>query len=110
MSELIYLACPFNHMDPSTRERRSHAAGRFASKLMRDGMMIFCPLSHHVSILQYGLPVGWDYWEKFNTEFLKKCDKLYVLKLEGWKDSVGVQAEIRLARKLNLPIEYHEPI
>ncbi|MBU1783170.1 DUF4406 domain-containing protein, partial [Patescibacteria group bacterium] len=34
------------------------------------------------------------------------CYKLYVLKLDGWEESVGVQAEIKMAKELDLEIEY----
>ncbi len=107
--ELIYLACPFYHIDIHIRESRVEVASRFASDLMRKGVLVFCPLAHNLAILRYGLPIGWDYWERFDKNFLRRCDRLYVLKLEGWRHSSGVQGEIRIARELNMPIEYHAP-
>lgn len=108
--KLTYLACPFNHVDPSVREKRYNLASSYASKLMREGHLVFCPLSHNLPILHYGLPIGWDFWEKFNRSFLERCDRLLVLKLEGWKESIGVQSEIKIAQELNIPIEYVAPV
>jgi hypothetical protein len=33
---------------------------------------------------------------------LRRCDALAVLRLPGWEQSVGVQAELALARELGL--------
>lgn len=107
-SELIYVSCAFGQADPRVREHRIDLVSRFCAKKMREGIVVFCPLIHNYHILKYGLPIGWDYWEKFNKELLQKCDRLYVLKLEDWENSVGIQAEVSIARKFNIPIEYHE--
>lgn len=107
-SELIYVSCAFGQDDQSVRELRIDLVSRFCAQKMREGVIVFCPLIHNYHILKYGLPVGWDYWEKFNKELLQRCDRIYVLKLEGWEKSIGIQAEITIARSLNIPIEYQE--
>lgn len=107
-AELVYVSCAFMESDVNIRKLRIDLASRFCAQKMREGVVVFCPLIHNYCILQHGLPVGWDYWEKFNKELLVRSNKLYVLKLEGWEKSLGVQAEISLARKLQIPIEYHE--
>jgi hypothetical protein len=38
-----------------------------------------------------------------------RCDEAVVLQLDGWIDSVGVQAEISLARGLGKPLHFVEP-
>lgn len=50
----------------------------------------------------------WTYWERFDTAFIRACSKLVVAKMDGWKESVGVQAEIKIAESLGLPVEYLE--
>lgn len=107
-NELIYVSCAFGQDDPHVREKRIDLVSRFCAEKMREGIIVFCPLIHNYYILRYGLPIGWSYWEKFNTQLLKRCDRLFVLKLEGWERSEGIQAEVTLARKFNIPIEYHE--
>jgi hypothetical protein len=37
---------------------------------------------------------------------MEKCDALYVIMLDGWDTSEGVQAEIQLAKKMLLEIKY----
>ncbi len=107
-SELIYVACAFGQADSGLRKQRIDLVSRFCAEKMREGIVVFCPLIHNYHILKYGLPIGWAYWEKFNKKLLEKCNRLYVLKLEDWENSVGIQAEVAIARKLNIPIEYHE--
>lgn len=107
-SEMVYVSCAFGENDPGIRKLRIDSAAYFCAEKMREGTVVFCPLIHNYYILKHGLPVGWDYWEKFNKELLLRADRLYVLKLEGWEKSIGVPAEIALARKYGVPIEYHE--
>ncbi|MCH9631798.1 MAG: hypothetical protein S4CHLAM6_01160 [Chlamydiae bacterium] len=108
-SGLIYVSCAFGEEDQSIRELRIELVSRFCAQKMREGVIVFSPLIHNYHILKYGLPIGWDYWEKFNKKLLERCDRLYVLKLKGWEKSIGIQAEIAIARSLDIPIEYQEP-
>ncbi len=107
-TKLVYVACAFQQDDPKIRKERIESVACFCADQMRKGIVVFCPLVHNYGILKYGLPIGWDYWEKFNKVLLARCDKLFVLKLKGWEKSIGLQAEIATARELKIPIEYHE--
>ncbi len=40
---------------------------------------------------------------------LEVCDKVVVLMIDGWKESVGVQAEIAIARELGKPVSFLTP-
>ena len=44
------------------------------------------------------------YW--FDTPPERRCDRLVVLMLDGWKQSRGVHAEIAIARRLGLPVTF----
>ena len=67
---------------------------------MRIGCIVYCPVAHGHPIAQHGLPTEWSYWERTNRRFLEMCDELIVVALNGWEESVGVQAEIRIAIEL----------
>jgi len=108
LNELVYVACAFREVNSEVRKLRVESAAYFCAEKMRDGVVVFCPLIHNYYILKYGLPIGWDYWEKFNTQLLIRADKLFILKLKGWEASTGIQAEIALAREHKIPIEYCE--
>lgn len=106
---MIYLASAYSHPDPGVREQRFQEVCRAAAILLRAGIVIYSPISHSHPIARYGLPKSWEFWSKVDREFLIRCDLLAVLTLPGWQDSIGVQAEIRLAQELGLPIVFIEP-
>lgn len=108
---MIYLACPYSHDDPTVRAERFMAANAAAGQLMKQGLVVFSPISQtHPIAEQVGLPLGWDYWEQFDTAFIEKSEQLIVLRLDGWANSLGVRSEIALAIKLGIPVTYMEPV
>ena len=108
---MIYLASPYSHDDPAVRLERFEAVCRFAAGLMRSGLVVFSPIAHThpIAISEDGLPKGWEFWERFDREFLEAADSMVVLMLDGWEESVGVQAEILIAEELELPVEFATP-
>lgn len=106
---MIYLASPYTHSDPSVREARFDAACLATAELMRAGHVVFSPIVHAHPLVRFDLPTGWDYWERIDREHLRRCDEVVVLMLDGWRESRGVQAEIGLAKEMELPIRYLPP-
>lgn len=106
---MIYLASPYTHSDPSVREARFDAACLATAELVRSGHVVFSPIVHGHPLVRFGLPVEWEYWERFDREHLRRCDQMVVLMLDGWRESRGVQAEIDLAIEMDLPIRYLSP-
>ncbi len=75
---------------------------------MAGGFLVFSPISHTHPIAEAGdLPKGWEFWESYDRTFLEWCDRLHVLKLPGWRESIGVAAEIQIAGQLGKPVFYH---
>jgi len=107
---MIYLASPYSHPDPNVRERRFWAACYAAAELLEDGEIVFSPIAHGHAIGTCGLPEDWRYWQRYDCEYLSRCDEVVVLRLENWHTSKGVRAEIRLAQKLGIPVRYIDPI
>lgn len=107
---MIYLATPYNHTDPAIRVARFDAVNKVAAELMRDGLHVFSPISHSHPIALVGdLPKGWEYWAVYDRTMLGICDALVVLMLDGWMESIGVNAEIAIAKEMGLPITYMVP-
>ena len=102
---LSYLAIPYTHRFESVRKQRFKIANVIASFLMEQGILVFSPISHtHPIAFECDLACGWDYWEAFDRAYLSMCKDLYVVCIEGWTQSKGVQAEIQIAKEMNLPI------
>lgn len=107
---LIYLASPYSSADPKVRAHRFLAVCRKAAELMQQGHYIFAAVAHSHPIAEAGdLPKGWDFWGTYARIMIERCDELYVLMLDGWAESVGVTAEIGIAKELQKPIRYIEP-
>ncbi len=106
---LVYLATPYSHPDESVRVTRWREVTRIAAQLMRDGQLIYSPISHtHHMACEFGLPTAWEFWQAHDTAILRACRKLIVLQQEGWQESTGVNAEIEIARELYIDVEYLE--
>jgi hypothetical protein len=105
---MIYLASPYSHPDIVVRERRFRDVCHAAVDLIKAGHEVFSPIAHSHALVEHGLPTHWSFWETHDRHHLAHCDEVVVLMLEGWYTSVGVQAELRLAKELNKPIRYLE--
>jgi hypothetical protein len=111
MNGLIYLASPYSHPDPQVRTMRFDMACRAAAHLMVRGMLVFSPIAHTHPIAMVGaLPLGWDYWQLYDSVMLGCCAELLILTLSGWQESAGVIGELAIAHKdLGLPVRYMAP-
>ncbi len=106
---MIYLASPYTHPEAMVRYDRFLRVNSVAAELMREGLHVFSPISHCHSIATMNqLPTDWEFWQDHCKAGLKKCDSLWVLKLDGWKESRGVAMEIATANLMLMPIEYRE--
>lgn len=105
---MIYLASPYSHPDPAVREVRFQAACRKAAEMIRYGIIVFSPIAHAHPIAAHGLPGGWAFWVEYDRAFIEMCAEMWVLRLNGWRESRGVQAEIEVADHLGKPIIYVE--
>ena len=103
---MIYLASPYNDPDPAVREKRFEAACEAAAALFRRGFLVFSPIAETHPIAKHGVPLDWEFWQSYDREHIGHCSQVWVLTLDGWKESQGVQAEIAIARELGKPIIY----
>jgi hypothetical protein len=109
---LVYLGSPYSHKDINIMYRRYYAACRAAAKLMTHDLAIFAPISHSHPISEFMSPdkrTDFDFWMAQDIPVLRRCDQLWVLKLDGWMDSRGLTKEIMIATECKLPIKYVDP-
>ena len=107
---MIYLASPYTHPDPAVRQARFEAACRQAAEMMRCGIPVFSPIAHsHPVALHGGLDaLDLEFWERQDLHFVEACSEIWVLQLDGWQESTGLQAEIEMALSLGKPVMYVE--
>lgn len=108
-SPVYYLASPYSSKVGGLRDRRYHAVNKVAVALIKDGFVVIEPIvTGHVK--QGVLGTDFKTWETVDKALINVCRAMFVLKLPGWKDSVGVTAEIHYARDtLKKTIFYLDP-
>jgi hypothetical protein len=108
MTSRIYLAAPYSHPEYKVRAQRYLYATQAANRLMRRGLLVYSPVTHgHTIGLWGGLNGDFEAWREHCLSFLRNwAQELYVLTLPGWKESIGVAAEIAEAESLGLPVGY----
>jgi len=104
-----YLAIPYSHTDDYMKELRFEVANAVSARLMKEGEVIFSPISHSHPMAKYGLPGDWDYWKDQDIMFLNVCSEFYVVMLKGWKESTGVSAEIAHMEQRGIDIQFIDP-
>lgn len=72
--------------------------------LVRRGYHIFCPIAQNHPMTKYGLPGGWDFWGEYDTIMVGVCKDVWILTLDGWRESVGVKHEAQLAWRSIKPV------
>jgi len=103
---MIYLASPYSHPDSDVHEHRYREACYTTASLLRVGHVVYSPIIHSHPLVEHGLPTDWTFWQQTDRELLRRCDEVIVLTLVGWRESIGVAAEIALARDLGKPVRY----
>ncbi len=104
---MIYLASPYSHPDAEVRAERHRMACIAATRLIHAGRLAFSPIAHsHALVVEGQAPGDWAFWRRYDLEMLDLCKELYVLMLPGWRESVGVVAEIKHACERKMKIAY----
>lgn len=109
MKGYIYLAGPYTDGSIIIRHERFEALTKKAADLMRDGHVVFSPITHGHSIaIRHDMPVDFDFWKNHNMEMIRHAAKVVVLMLPGHAGSAGVKAEIEAARTIGIDVEFHK--
>lgn len=75
--------------------------------LLAQKVWAFSPIVHCHELKKITeLPATHTFWLEYDFHILERCDKLYILRLEGWEQSLGVAAEKKFAEDKGIPVEY----
>ena len=105
---LVYLASPYSHKDNTVRESRFVEVTKIASEIIQrcPAVSVFGPITQSHSIAEY-FPASMnngDFWLPVDFTVLIRCDELWLAGMDGLEYSVGVAAEVKLARERGIPI------
>ena len=111
--KIIYLACPYTHPDGRIREERFRSATEVAADLIRQGHIVYSPITmtHPIDVVLAGTgsTLGSDFWVSFDEAFMDACSEMVILKVDGWDKSAGIKREIAYFKKQGKPIRYVLP-
>lgn len=107
VNPLVYIANPYSHPDSKIVHERYDQVCQITADLVSKGQIAISPIAYGHTLLSYReMPSDWDFWQSFCISLLARCQKMIVVKMEGWQESRGVLAEIEYAKSNGIDIEY----
>ena len=109
---MIYVAGPYSHEVVGVRQNRAMVATAYASACWREGGFAFSPLTHN-----HGMAAIDPNFEnvrrtrtqdimKFDLAILEACDEIHILRLPGWRVSIGLREEMQFSKSASIRIHY----
>jgi len=105
----IYLASSYSSQNKETEHIRHLQVLKFVRDHQKASQeILFSPIIYGVALIgeSNSINTGFLTWKEFNYSELSVSDELWVLKLDGWEDSEGVQQEIKWAGEIGIKIKY----
>lgn len=109
---MVVVSGPYSHSDPVVKQERVKAIADACVKLFQAGDMCCSPLLAGLSFIEKSenkMPDDYAFWQNFCRAYVKAGDVLYVLDIEGWKESTGVKDEIEYAQSFCMPVYLMDP-
>src|ERR1700676_1826357 len=89
-AEYVYLASPYSHERAEVRALRFLEAERCSHWLLLRKNWNYSPIVYcHLMAQKFGLPTDFTYWQDLNRAMLVYSRALYILTLDGGKQSLG---------------------
>lgn len=106
---MIYLASPYTHQDPAIVKYRYQAVRAQVGWMLDAGVYVYSPIVHfHHVAKHHELPTDAKFWANHNRHMLNLANRMDVLCLEGWEESVGVKQEMEWAKEWRIPVRMIE--
>ena len=104
---MIYLASPYTHSNKDIELERYADVSLVCARFARLGEHVYSPIATwHPIALAHKMPTDSGYYRSMNEAMIRVCDQFFVLMLDGWFRSKGVQAEIDYAESIGSVPQY----
>ena len=101
----VYLASPYSHEMASRRGQRYWQACLAAAWLKQKCFHVYSPIAHSHGIAKIGdFNTDYQTWQHECEDELLISGVFVALLIDGWRDSKGMKAEWKIARRLGLVI------
>lgn len=105
----VIVVGPFNTTDVELKKNRVHTIATYCAKIFHEGMIPVSALLSGLAFAEHAeLPTDTMTWANFSKQYVKGCDEMHVLKLDGYDTSRGVLLEIEEANRLGIKVVYIE--
>ena len=105
---MIFLASPYSHSSWIVQEQRYLYALHAIAHLLKEDKPAFSPIVYcHEMAKAVSLPKSAPFWAAFNERMIRLCEDFYVLRIDGWQESVGVANEIIFAQSIGRIVIYY---
>lgn len=104
---ITYLASPYTHESEKVQNSRYMAACRICFLLLSKGKNPYSPICHWHPISELDYYIDYESVIRVDLEILAVSTHLFVLCLDGWKESAGVRREIDFAKDKGIKTTYH---
>lgn len=104
--EVIFLAMPYQHSDPKVVEKRIEILHDVIAFLMKSNKIAIAPCLNHSVVKRAKIQIDPQYWAAYSAAHIPICSRMFVLTMEGWDQSSGIEGEIQLAKKFKIPVEF----
>lgn len=110
MTGYWYLATPYSKYRTGI-EAAFEMASREAARLLKSGIVVFCPIAHTHPIALHGQidPKAHDLWMAADRPLMEAAVGLIAVRADGWEESIGMAEEIRTFKAAGKPILFMDP-
>lgn len=103
----VYLASPYSHDFKEIREVRYRLVLQALLEISRLEIPVYSPIVHwHPLAVAAKLPTTFEFWSTQNDPMVKSSKELWILCLDGWRQSRGIEHEMKLAYSSGLRVRY----
>lgn len=108
---LVYLATPYSKYEAGL-ENAANDAAKVSAKLLQAGVAVYSPIVYTHQLAMHGNidPLDHSLWLPFDQPFMDACNCLCVAMMDGWKESYGIDHEIKDFTAKNKMIVYLNPM
>lgn len=103
----VYLAGAITSptVDLYTKRVATHAKCALALEAQGE-VTVYSPASETHGLVELGGKMGttWTDWRDHDLNMLYGSNRIYVMMMDGWKESKGVRGEVKFAIQHNIPI------
>ncbi|MFG1413490.1 DUF1937 family protein [Xanthobacter sp. VTT E-85241] len=105
LPSFVYLATPYSRYRWGLASA-AYDAERHAAHLIGLGLRVFSPIAHSHTIARVGGidPLSHEIWMEQNQPFMDAASAMVAVRMDGWKESMGMAMEAEFFQAAGKPI------